>query len=76
MADCGAKFYKDTSSLPLTCRSCDFRCTACTGPSNTECSSCDLSKASVIQGTSSSCFCADGYAPNFEKEICESKFQV
>eukprot|EP00826_Nyctotherus_ovalis_P052024 TRINITY_DN6548_c0_g1_i1.p1 TRINITY_DN6548_c0_g1~~TRINITY_DN6548_c0_g1_i1.p1 ORF type:complete len:194 (-),score=5.98 TRINITY_DN6548_c0_g1_i1:45-626(-) len=66
---CGKELYKDTSSAPWTCKNCDFRCLACTGPSNTQCLECDLSKAGVVN-RGSECVCSEKHNTDFSNEVC------
>jgi len=70
--DCGLRFYKDAIS-PWTCKHCDFRCTTCTGPLNTECLNCDFTKEGVAK-TGSSCVCGPNYVASFLTKTCESNF--
>lgn len=66
---CASNEYYDTDAA--MCKSCDFRCTACSGPDYTQCTSCSLG---FFFEPPNSCvnFCGTPYYSDYSDYLCKN----
>ncbi len=62
-SSCGTHYYHNSTSGE--CKSCDFRCLKCTGPTVAECTECDPGAVGVVKSSETGlCVCDLGYLTN------------